>query len=94
MNNKARLYTAQNISRFYLSPYVEYLEDDGKLCFRNDLFNHVVITPVFSSDVGKYIDRLREGISGDELVVLTAEMFPGPDPEELISVFMQKGILE
>jgi hypothetical protein len=94
MNMKARLYTAQNISRFYLSPYVEYLEDNGKLCFRNDLFNHVVITPVCSSDSGKYLERIRQGISGEELIILTAEMFPGSDPEELISVFMQKGILE
>jgi hypothetical protein len=65
---KARLYTKENISRFYLSPYVEFIIEDRKIILRNDLFNQVIITPPLKTSPETFIDRLREGI--DENMIL------------------------
>jgi hypothetical protein len=91
---KARLYTKNNISRFYLSPYVEYIVEDGKIILRNDLFNKVVITPLLKTSPETFIDRLREGIDETMIQGFLGESFSAGNPADVLAALMQKGIIE
>lgn len=91
---KSRLFTQQNISNLYLSPYVDYLPEGEQIVFRNDLFRQVVITPPLKTDAASFVDKLREGMSEEDLLNLFRESFQSGKPGELLAGFMQKGILE
>lgn len=91
---KARLYTKKNISKLYLSPYVDGIVEGDKIAFHNDLFRQVVITPPLNTGAEEFIDKLREGMTVEEMQDYLKSSLHTGHADEVLEGLMQKGILE
>ena len=89
---KKRLYTIQNISKFWLSPYVKVSEKDGVFVFTQLMFRTVVRLKGTSEHLTEFKRLLEGGVDGDELRQWGNERFP--DFPSWLNRAMRAGVIE
>lgn len=91
---KARQYNKENISKLFLSPYVDSIIEGDAIAFHNDLFRQVVITPPLVTGAEQFLDKLREGMEVEEMIDYLSASLQTENAEDVLEGLMQKGILE
>lgn len=87
-------FTKESIGLFYLSPYVEFIANEDKTVFRNDLFNKITIAPPIRGNVELVIEELKRGIEPDVALQFIEQNFIGNNPQMILDGLIQNGIIE
>ena len=95
---KLRLYTNNNLSLLYLSPYVTELSHcpqcEQGLILRQELFNTVVIWNKSESILSDLLELLDNGIKESSLVQWLSKYYSIEESQQLVRNWMKKGIIE
>ena len=87
------LFSSDDISLYYLSPYIDVRKtDDGLLFINNDLEDSVLIEDN-ENHIVLLIERLRDGMAEHEIIEYISEYIE-EDPETWITFLIQEGIIE
>ncbi len=87
-------FTKRNIGLFYLSPYVEFIADQEKTVFRNDLFNKITIAPPIKGKAELVIEELKNGIEPELALQFIEQSFYGDNHQTVLDGLLQNGIIE
>lgn len=90
------IFHADNVSRFFLSPYVDVVRNDGGICMkRHDSKNMIVLEPDAEKEAlyTALLDQLRSGIGEEELMEILTAIF-GDEAEIWYQNLIWEGIIE
>jgi len=91
---RVKVFTQEDIHLLYLSPYVEFLEEQSRFIFRSDLFGKTALTPKIKGNPKEVIKQLKSGIDTREAFAFFEQNFATDNPQLLIDGLLQNGILE
>ena len=88
------VFTSENVSCYYLSPYVRvYIEKDGAV-FRNTVTENHVRILCGADALKEFCRKLMHGIPEEDVRLEIARFVPDSDAEELLSLLIRKGVIE
>lgn len=89
------LFSLDNVSQYFLSPYCEVFIEDDKVCLeRADLDRHLVFSSTDNDKLMKLLEKLTVGISYDELSSFLSEELFEENPNDWIACCIQGGVIE
>jgi hypothetical protein len=91
---RVKVFIPEDIHLLYLSPYVEFSEEQNRFLFRNDLFGKTAITPQIKGNPKEVIKQLRNGIETQKAFSFFEQNFITDNPQLLIDGLLQNGVLE
>lgn len=86
-------YTEKNINKYFLSPYVKIQDDNNNIIFYNHIFETSITLTEFSKYMNAFIDLMQDGIDEEGLLKFFKENITAYSPEEVLALFLQKGVI-
>jgi hypothetical protein len=87
------IYSKKNISKYFLSPYVNFSFNNDGINFEQWLFKKNILVKCNVEKMGKFLDKLSKGLTEQKLTDYMQEIF-GKDANAVIINFMKNGIIE
>lgn len=86
-------YDKANIDKYFLSPYVKIQEHSGNIIFYNHIFETSIMLTDFSKHMNSFINMLQDGNDEESLLKFFKENITSYSPEEVLTLFLQKGVI-
>ena len=88
------VYTAENIGRYFLSPYIRVYVEEEDVVFLNTVTENQIKILCTPEKALSFCGRLTEGISDVEMQALIKELIDTEDPDALLALLLRKGVIE
>lgn len=87
------IYSNENISKYFLSPYANYTLNKNSLILSQWLFKKNLVIEVNIKKMIKFLEKLSKGLTEQELVENMQEIF-AEKSDAVIQKLMKNGIIE
>jgi hypothetical protein len=87
------IYSKKNISKYFLSPYVNFSFNNDGINFEQWLFKKNILVKCNVRKMSKFLEKLSKGLTKQKLTDYMQEIF-GKDTNAVIINFMKNGIIE
>ena len=86
-------YDKDNIGKYFLSPYVCIQEYGGAVTFCNHIFETRITLTDFSKYMSEFLDIMHGGSDEERLLEFFKGKITVSPPEEVLSLFLNKGVI-
>ena len=86
-------YDKTNIDKYFLSPYVKIQENNGNITFYNHIFETSITLTDFSKYMDDFISMMQDGSDEESLLKFFEENIAAYSSEEVLSLFLNKGVI-
>lgn len=90
---KQHLFCEENISDYYLSPYVHVQKTAEGICIGREDRDASVILPDMEGQGEIFVQRLAQGMAEEEILPWMQKLY-GEDGGEWLACFIQRGLIE
>ncbi len=86
-------YDRTNIDKYFLSPYLKIQEYNGNITFCNHIFETSITLTEFSKCMNDFINMMQDGNDEESLLNFFEENITAYSSEEVLTLFLHKGVI-
>lgn len=86
-------YDKTNIDKYFLSPYIKIQEHNGNITFYNHIFETSITLTDFSKYMNDFINMMQDGNDEESLLKFFKETITAYSSEEILTLFLHKGVI-
>ena len=89
-----RLFSLEDLDSIFLSPYTQVSITENQLVIHQTLFDCTAVLHCSSRHSVRLLELMDRGTTEEEFLLFISRVLPDTNGEELLSLWMQMGVLE